>query len=112
MSVITSELSELQSLLSGTASIANIEKAKIILNRLQQIHQAQPKASSAAAAGPRVNKNDTQYISILEKLHETQEELLACTMENTLLLNSLNECYDTLEKSASITKKLIQLNKR
>ncbi|KGK24417.1 hypothetical protein [Pseudomonas plecoglossicida] len=112
MSAITSELSELQSLLCGTASAANIEKAKIILNRLQQISQKQPASTTATASGPGVNRNDPQYMSILEKLHETQEELLACTMQNTLLLNSLSECYDAMEKSASITEKLIQANKR
>ncbi|WP_409261275.1 hypothetical protein [Pseudomonas putida] len=109
MPAITSDLSELHNLLNGNVSPSSIEKARIILNRLQQMSQ---KASMPATAlKAEINSNDAQYISLLEKLHETQEELLTYTMQNALLLESLNECYEVMEKSASITDRLIQAYK-
>lgn len=105
MPALKSDLSELRSLLSGTVSPAIIDDAKRIVERLQ--HESQKTPIGTSALNTTTNAYDSQYLSVLEKLHETQEELLNYTMQNAMLLDSLNECYEAMEKSVLLTDRLI-----
>lgn len=113
MQNLKTKISKIQSIIEKNASGTELTAAISTLNELNSYISDRLKSVSAPAhpinGGFDSNRgvSDIAYLDLLEQLHATQEELLKFKMQNETLLQVLHECNSTIERSNSMTTKLL-----
>lgn len=110
MQTLKIKLSELQNILSSDISPVSCQKAKEIVSQL--LSNIYVQANSQQSIAETGNGLDMAYLPMLQKLHETQEDLILYKIQNEALLKLLENSYRILDESASMSDKLIQISKK